>query len=173
MWSCFQNHDSNFWHRPSKRLHGEKYLRNHIKSAWNQIVFTIFRMIWNLKGICLDPNQSENDKYNLISAWFSKIQKKFLCVCIHENHAGIYQNYVGKYKLMIYIYIYWEFWFILHMQVKWGSNSFTDSERMFVFIIIKLEIQFWSKVEFVMQIFEFTKLLNLVSNSKNCKIMLT
>ena len=26
------------------------------------------------------PNQSENGKYNLISGWFDKISKKFLCV---------------------------------------------------------------------------------------------
>ena len=28
----------------------------------------------------LDPNQSENGKYNLISGWFDKISKTFLCV---------------------------------------------------------------------------------------------
>ena len=27
------------------------------------------------------PNQSENGKYNLISGWFNKISKRFLCVC--------------------------------------------------------------------------------------------
>ena len=31
------------------------------------------------------PNQSENSKYNLISGWFNKISKWFLCVCWLDN----------------------------------------------------------------------------------------
>ena len=31
-------------------------------------------------SIDLDPNQSENGKYKLISGWFNKILKRFLCV---------------------------------------------------------------------------------------------
>ena len=29
--------------------HTEKYFRNHIKSNWNQILFTVHRLIWNSK----------------------------------------------------------------------------------------------------------------------------
>ena len=60
--------------------HTEKYLRNHVKSTRNQIVFIIFRLIWIQTDVLLDPNQSENGKYNLISVWFYKISKRFLCV---------------------------------------------------------------------------------------------
>ena len=47
--------------------HTEKYFRNLIKSIRNQIVFTIFRLIWHQTDVCLVPNQSENGEYNLIS----------------------------------------------------------------------------------------------------------
>ena len=49
-------------------VHTEKYFRNLIKSNRNQIVFTIYRLIWNSKRKrpCAAPNQSENVKYNLI-----------------------------------------------------------------------------------------------------------
>ena len=40
--------------------------QNLIKSNRNQIVFSIFRLIWNQTAICLVLNQSENGKYNLI-----------------------------------------------------------------------------------------------------------
>ena len=46
----------------------EKSFRNLIKFNRNQIVFTIFRLIWNQTDtVRLVPNQSENSKYNLIS----------------------------------------------------------------------------------------------------------
>ena len=45
----------------------EKYFRNFIKSNQNQIVFTIFRSIWNQTDDRLVPNQSVHAKYNLIS----------------------------------------------------------------------------------------------------------
>ena len=45
----------------------QKCFRNLIKSNRNQIVFTIFRLIWNETGVRLVPNQSENGKYNFIS----------------------------------------------------------------------------------------------------------
>ena len=57
----------------TRGVHAEKYFPNFIKSTWNQIVFTIFRLIWiqiNLKiqtEVRLDLNQSENGKYNMIS----------------------------------------------------------------------------------------------------------
>ena len=46
-------------------LHTEKSFRNLIKSNRNQIVFTIFRLIWKQIEYHLVPNQSENGKYNL------------------------------------------------------------------------------------------------------------
>ena len=49
-------------------LHTEKSFRNFIKSTRNQIAFTIFRLIWNQTVVRLVPNQSQNCKYNLISA---------------------------------------------------------------------------------------------------------
>ena len=49
----------------------------------NQIVFTIFRLIWIQTEFGMDPNQSENGKYYLISVRFNKISKRFLCVWLH------------------------------------------------------------------------------------------
>ena len=44
----------------------------------NQIVFTIFQL--NQMKFSLVPNQSENDKYNLISVDIAIIESKFICV---------------------------------------------------------------------------------------------
>ena len=58
------------WSRITEALtttHTEKYFRNLIESTRNQIVFTIFRLVWIKTEVRLDPNQSENGKYNLIS----------------------------------------------------------------------------------------------------------
>ena len=64
-----------------KRAHTEKSFRNLIKSNRNQIELIIFWLIWIQTEVRLDPNQSENGKYNLISGWFNKIsRKKILCV---------------------------------------------------------------------------------------------
>ena len=66
------------------RLHTEKSFRNLIESTRNQIVFTIFWLIWiQTDSVRLVPNHSENGKYNLISGWFhfNKIAKRFICVC--------------------------------------------------------------------------------------------
>ena len=51
----------------------EKSFGNLIKSNWNPIAFTIFRLIWNQTDVRLVPNKSENDNYNLILVWFNKI----------------------------------------------------------------------------------------------------
>ena len=48
-------------------IHVEKSFGNLIKSTRNQIVFTMHRLIWIQTTVRLDPNQSENGKYNLIS----------------------------------------------------------------------------------------------------------
>ena len=55
----------------SNHQHTEKSFRNLIKPTRNQIVFTIFRLIWNQTDVRLVPNQWENGKYNLISVWLS------------------------------------------------------------------------------------------------------
>ena len=46
--------------------HTEKTFWNLVNSNQNQIVFTIFRLIWIQTDVSLDPIQSENGKYNLI-----------------------------------------------------------------------------------------------------------
>ena len=48
------------------RTHTGKSFRNLIKSNRNQILYTIFQLIWNQTDVRLVPNQSENGKYNLI-----------------------------------------------------------------------------------------------------------
>ena len=65
----------------------EKSFRNLSKSNRNQIVFTIFRLIWNQTDVRLVPNQSKNGKYNLISGWFEKKSKKFLSV--YEGNSTV------------------------------------------------------------------------------------
>ena len=47
-------------------LRTEKYFPNLVKSNRNQIVLTVFLLIWNQIDVRLDPDQSENGKYNLI-----------------------------------------------------------------------------------------------------------
>ena len=61
-------------------LDTENSFRNPIESNRNQIVFTIFQLIWNQTDVCLVPNQSVHSKYNLISVWLINILKRFLCV---------------------------------------------------------------------------------------------
>ena len=53
-------------------IHTEKSLRNLIKSNRNQIVFTIFRLIWIQTDVRLVLNQLGNVTYNMISGWFQK-----------------------------------------------------------------------------------------------------
>ena len=49
----------------------DKSFRNLIYSNRNQIVFTMHRLIWNIKRTCpFDvPNQSENGEYNLLQSY--------------------------------------------------------------------------------------------------------
>ena len=75
--------------RSAIQIHTEKHFQNLIKSTRNQIVFTIFRLIWIQTEDRLDPNQSENGKYNLISGWFNKISKIFLCVYRDSIQTGM------------------------------------------------------------------------------------
>ena len=67
--------------------HTDKSFRIFLKSNRKQIVFTIFRLIWNQTDVRSVPNQSENGKYNLISVWFNKIWKIFPCVCTGSGYA--------------------------------------------------------------------------------------
>ena len=56
------------------RLRREKSFRNLIKSKRNQIVFTIFQLIWNQSEFRLDQNLSVKGKYNLIPIDLTKIK---------------------------------------------------------------------------------------------------
>ena len=47
----------------------QKSFRNLIKLNQYQIVFTIFRLIWNQTDVRMIPNQSVHGKYNPISVW--------------------------------------------------------------------------------------------------------
>ena len=58
---------------------------NFIKSTRNLIVFTIIKFIWIQMDVRLDPNQSENGKYNLISSLFNTISKRDLSVYVSEK----------------------------------------------------------------------------------------
>ena len=53
-----------------------------IKLNRNQIEFTMHRLIWNSKRMrsFAVPNQSVHVIHNLISVWYNKIWKRFLCV---------------------------------------------------------------------------------------------
>ena len=60
--------------------HTEKFFPSLIISTWNQIVFTIFWLIWIQTDVRLHLNQSENGKCNLISVNLTWIWRRFLCV---------------------------------------------------------------------------------------------
>ena len=87
----------------SQKIRTEKSLRNIIRLSRNQIVSTIFRLIWNRMGDCLIPNQSENGKYNMISIWFNKISVRFARTCtpVFYRRGAMYifkhSYFLGKY----------------------------------------------------------------------------
>ena len=68
-------------------LHMEKYFRKLIKSNRNQIVYTIFQLIWNQTDVCFVPNQSEGGEYNLIPVLFNEISAIFLRVLGLGHHV--------------------------------------------------------------------------------------
>ena len=74
--------------RRTINVHTDKSFRNLIKSNQNQIVCTIFRLIWNQTDVRLVPNQLENGTYNLITVWFNKILERFVCVWVSFKHLG-------------------------------------------------------------------------------------
>ena len=78
------------------KVHTEKSFRNLIKSIWNQVVSTIFRLIWIQTDVRLDLNQSENGKYNLISSSFNKISKKCLRVRKTKQHWTVWLLQLGR-----------------------------------------------------------------------------
>ena len=61
-------------------VHTEISFRFFFKTNWNQIIYTIFRLIWNQMDVRLGPNQSENGIYNLISIDLRRISCRFPCV---------------------------------------------------------------------------------------------
>ena len=67
-----------------KVVHAEESFLDVVESTRNQIVFTTFRLIWIQTDVRLDPNQSENCKYNLISGWFDKTSEIFFTVCMRN-----------------------------------------------------------------------------------------
>ena len=75
-------------------VHTGKYFPNLIESNRDQIVFIMHWLIRISKrtvSVCCSKSIEENSKYNLISVWFNKIWKIFLCVyrtitaCIELN----------------------------------------------------------------------------------------
>ena len=64
----------------SAAIRMEKLHRSGVQLSEGQKIFIIFWLIWNQTDVRLDPNQSKNGKYNLISGWFNKISETFLCV---------------------------------------------------------------------------------------------
>ena len=72
---------------PGNSSHTDKIFRNLIKSNRNQIVFTIFRLIWNQMDIRFILNQSEK---GLII--FNMISKIFLCVFHVNKYFGIFPD---------------------------------------------------------------------------------
>ena len=85
----------------------EKYFRNLTKKTWNQIILTIFRLIWIQTDVRLDPNQSEFGKYNLISGCFNKISKRFLCVYILSE-----KDFLSALNLALY-QLFWNWTYFL------------------------------------------------------------
>ena len=88
-----------------RRIHAETFFRNFIKSNRIQIVFTIFRLIWNQTDVRLVPNQLENGKYNLMSCRFNMISKIFFCVYFVGRNVKLILFYLsrmnGKKKVLI------------------------------------------------------------------------
>ena len=82
----------------STTIHTEKSFHNIIKSTRNQIVLTIFRLIWNQTDVRLVQNHSENGKYNLISGWFNKTSKRFLCVYTRKDLSTIIHRPIWQEK---------------------------------------------------------------------------
>ena len=86
--------------------------RNLIKSTRNQIVLTIFLLIWNQTDVCLVRNQSQNGKYNLISIWFNKISKSFACRVDRVGVWHLCHSFLTSFPRYIYIYICFFFKYI-------------------------------------------------------------
>ena len=61
-------------------IHAGKYFRNLLESDGDQIVLTIFRLVWNQMDVCLVPDRSEDGECSLSSVEFGVIFGRFLCV---------------------------------------------------------------------------------------------
>ena len=90
------------------KIHTEKSFRNLINSNWNQTVFTIFRMIQNQTDVRLVPNRSVNGYYNMITVWYNKISKLFLCGYdqINFHREKLNPKYFTFVKLVIAVLVY-------------------------------------------------------------------
>ena len=93
-------------------LHAEASFRNLIKSKRNQIVFSIFRLIWNQTEVRLVPNPSVRGKYNLISVWYNKISKRFFCVYYvkHCKHISVLSSLINFEHNFIKYYLHLKTW---------------------------------------------------------------
>ena len=111
-------------------IHTQKSFRNLIKSYRNQIVFTIFRLIWNQTNVHLAPNQSKNGTYNLILVCFNKIPKRFLCfncLLIFDNSKPHYnQRFCYFLELSSHLFIVcFDSWLVFILQFKFRKSLFT------------------------------------------------
>ena len=89
-------------------IYTEKFFRNHIESNRNQIVCTIFWLIWNRKRMrpLAVPNQSKNSKCNRILVRFNIFSKKFSVYIVIGNCSDknrnikieVFSNRLGRYK---------------------------------------------------------------------------
>ena len=117
-----------------------KSFRNLMKSNWNQILVTIFLLIWNQTDVRLIPNQSENSNYNLISVSFDKILERFLSV--YAIHMSFICTYV---HIHMYICMYILICTYVHMYTKY-SNLYLNTKYKFntnicLFICISFNTQ--------------------------------
>ena len=100
---CFCPTYHGYWmiKRNKKCEHTEKSFRNLIKSNRNQIVLTIFRLIWNETDVLLVSNQSVHSKYNLISVRFNAIWKRFVWALYKHTHARVVAVPIKRYLCLL------------------------------------------------------------------------
>ena len=69
-------------------VHTGKSFWNLITSNWNQIVFTIFLLIWSQTDVCLVPNQFDSK-----SVWFYKISRRFIYAYTEHSSKLIFVSF--------------------------------------------------------------------------------
>ena len=84
-----------------------------------------FRLIWDQTGVRLVTNQPGNVKYNLISVWFNKIPKIFLCVHkqnIFSESRKSMPNFDCNRTFPIDLLYQTQFRWVLNLSVKCNYN---------------------------------------------------